>query len=70
VKKTFTRALIANAVLQFVVTRQRAGHAIEEGAAEALWVRYPFVVVLNALVWTIMLSMLGRVGSLLRHVVR
>jgi hypothetical protein len=65
--KTFTRALILNAVLQFVVTRQRAGNAIEEGVAEMLWVRYPFVVVMNALLWTIMLSTLGRVAGVFRR---
>lgn len=65
-RKTFTRALIINAVVQFVVTRQRAGNVIEEGAAEALWVRYPFVVLLNALLWTLMVSTLGRITGILR----
>ena len=65
-RKTFTRALVVNAVLQFIVTRQRAGHVIEEGAAEALWMRYPFTLLLNALLWTLMLSTLGRVASVLR----
>jgi hypothetical protein len=67
-RRTFTRALIINAALQFIVTRQRAGNAIEEGAAEALWLRYPFVVLLNALVWTVMLTTIGRVTSLFRGV--
>lgn len=65
-KKTFVRALIVNAVLQFIVTRQRAGNMIEEGAAEMLWLRYPLTVLLNALVWTLMLSTFGRVTGALR----
>lgn len=66
-KKTFVRVLAVNAVLQFVVTRQRAGRMIEEGAAEMLWLRYPLSVLLNALVWTLMLSAFGRVASALRR---
>ena len=65
--RTFTRALVINAVVQFIVTRRRAGNVIEEGAAEALWVRYPFTVLLNALLWTLMLSALGRVVSVFRR---
>ena len=65
--KTFTRALILNAVLQFVVTRQRAGNALEEGAAEAMWLRYPFVVLANALLWTIMLSTVGLIAGIFRR---
>jgi hypothetical protein len=65
-KRTFTRALIINAALQFVVTRQRAGNVLEEGGAEALWLRYPFVVLINALLWTLMLSAFGRVLSVVR----
>jgi hypothetical protein len=64
--KTFTRALVLNAVVQFVITRQRAGTVIEEGAAEMLWVRYPFVVLANALAWTLLLSALGRITRLVR----
>jgi hypothetical protein len=52
-----------HAVLQFIITRQRAGNVIEEGAAEMLWLRYPLTVMLNAIVWTLMLSTLGRVTS-------
>jgi hypothetical protein len=66
VRRTFTRALIINAVLQFIVTRQRAGNVLEEGAAEALWMRYPFTVLINALLWTLMLSTLGRVLGVFR----
>jgi hypothetical protein len=65
-KKTFVRALIVNAVLQFIVTRQRAGNMVEEGAAEMLWLRYPLTVLLNALVWTLMLSTFARVTGALR----
>ncbi len=65
-RKTFTRALIVNAVVQFIVTRQRAGNVIEEGAAEALWLRYPFTVMLNALLWTVMLSTAGRIFGVVR----
>jgi hypothetical protein len=65
-KNTFTRALVINAALQFVITRQRAGNVIEEGAAEALWMRYPFVVLLNALMWTLMVAAFRRVTNLVR----
>ena len=65
-RRTFTRALVVNAVLQFIVTRQRAGNVIEEGAAEALWLRYPFIVLFNALLWTLMFSTIGRVASVFR----
>lgn len=64
--KTFVRALMVTAVLQFVVTRQRAGQVVEEGAAEALWLRFPLVVLLNALMWTLMLSAIGRTLRLVR----
>ena len=64
--KTFVRALMVTTVLQFVVTRQRAGQVVEEGAAEALWLRFPFVVLLNALLWTLMLSAIGRTVRLVR----
>lgn len=65
-KRTFIRSLMISAVLQFIVTRQRAGNVIEEGAAEQLWMRYPFVVLLNALAWTLMVSTIGRVLRPLR----
>ena len=57
-RHTFVRAMVINALVQFVITRHRAGHAIEEGAAEVMWMRYPFAVMVNALVWTLMLAML------------
>lgn len=66
-KKTFVRALIVNAAFQFAVTRIRAGRMIEEGAAEALWLRYPFVVLFNALIWTLMLTTIGGVLRPLRR---
>lgn len=66
-KKAFFRSLAVNVVLQFIITRNRAGKTYEEGAAEALWIRFPFVVVANALIWALMFSTLGRViGSLRR----
>lgn len=65
--KTFVRALMVTAVLQFIVTRQRAGQVVEEGAAEALWLRFPFIVLLNALLWTLMLSAIGRTLRLVRR---
>ena len=65
-RKTFIRVLIVNAAVQFVITRQRAGNVLEEGAAEALWVRYPFMVLLNSLLWTLMLSGIGRVLGVFR----
>lgn len=69
-KKTFVRSLIVTAALQFIVTRTRAGNAMEEGEAEALWLRYPFVVVLNALAWTLMISTVGGVIRPLRRAIR
>ncbi len=63
----FLRALLVTAVLQFVVTRMRAGRVEEEGQAELLWVRYPFVVIANALAWTMMLSMASRVVRIFRR---
>jgi hypothetical protein len=67
VRKTFLRSLAISAVLQFAVTRARAGRVEEEGAAEALWLRYPFVVLLNALSWTLMLAALARVTRVVRR---
>lgn len=63
----FLRALVVTAVLQFVVTRMRAGRMEEEGQAELLWVRYPFVVLANALAWTMMVSIAGRGVRLIRR---
>ncbi len=63
----FVRALLVTAVLQFVVTRMRAGRVEEEGQAELLWVRYPFVVIANALAWTMMLSVAGRAVRIFRR---
>lgn len=64
--KTFLRLLIVNAVLQFITTRVRAGRVEEEGAAEAMWLRYPITVVVNALIWTLMISTVGRLLRPLR----
>jgi hypothetical protein len=65
-RRIFIRAIVINAVVQFAVTRYRAGHAIEEGAAEMMWVRYPVTVLMNALAWTLMLSMFRGTLGLLR----
>ena len=65
-RKTFVRILVVNAVLQFFVTRRRAGQTFEEGAAEMLWMRYPLSVLANALAWTLMLTALGRVAGVFR----
>ena len=59
-RRTFLLSLGVSAVLQFIITRQRAGHMIEEGAAEQLWMRYPLVVLLNALTWTMLISTVAR----------
>lgn len=66
-RKTFVRALVVNAVLQFAITRHRAGQAIEEGAAEVMWVRYPAVVLMNALTWTLLLALAGRAVGVFRR---
>lgn len=66
-RKTFIRSLAVTATIQFLVTRMRAGNAIEEGEAEALWLRYPFVVMLNALAWTLMLSTVGIITRPMRR---
>lgn len=61
-RKTFVRALLLNAAIQFAVTRHRAGQAIEEGEAEMMWLRYPAQVLLNAIAWTLMLALARRIG--------
>jgi hypothetical protein len=66
-KKTFVRALILNAIVQFVVTRARAGHAIEEGAAERMWLLYPANVLINAAVWTLMIVVARRMIGVVRR---
>jgi hypothetical protein len=58
-RKIFMRTLLVTAVLQFFVTRTRAGRVEEEGAAELMWVLYPFNVVVNAVAWTLLLSAAG-----------
>jgi hypothetical protein len=64
--KTFVRLLIVNAVLQFITTRMRAGRSEDEGAAEAMWLRYPLTVVINAFIWTLMVSTIARLVRPLR----
>ena len=65
-KRTFVRSLAISAALQFVVTRARAGRVQEEGAAEAMWMLYPVNVVMNALMWTLLISTFGGLVRLLR----
>lgn len=65
-KKTFVLALIIHAVFQFVITRHRAGRAIDEGAAEMMWLRYPASVLINAFMWSLMLTTVRRVAGALR----
>ena len=66
-RKIFVRTLAITAVIQFVITRAMAGHAIEEGRAERMWMMYPLNVLINALAWTLMLSLAGRFVRIFRH---
>ena len=66
-QKTFVRTLAVTAVMQFIVTRVRAGQAIEEGSAERMWMMYPLNVLVNALAWTIAIAAAGRVARAFRH---
>jgi hypothetical protein len=66
-KRRFVRTLLVTALLQFFITRQRAGRTLEEGAAEMLWLRYPSAVLANALAWTLMLSLFGATLSFFRR---
>jgi hypothetical protein len=65
-RKLFLRLLIVNAAVQFITTRMRAGRVEDEGAAEAMWAVYPVRVIVNALIWSLMLSTLGRLLRPLR----
>jgi hypothetical protein len=67
VGKIFFRLLVVNAVLQFFATRLRAGRVDEEGAAEDLWLRYPIVVLVNTVIWSLMISTIGRLIAPLRR---
>lgn len=55
-KQRFLRSLLIIAVVQFFLTRQAAGRAVEEGRAERMWMLYPLNVALNALAWTLILT--------------
>lgn len=55
-KQRFLRSLLIIAVVQFFITRQAAGRAVEEGRAERMWMLYPLNVALNALAWTLILT--------------
>ena len=48
--------LLVIAIVQFFITRHAAGNVIEEGRAERLWMLYPFNVVMNAAIWTVLLT--------------
>jgi len=65
--KIFLRLLIVNAVLQFIATRIRAGRAEDDGEAEGLWLRYPVTVIVNAFIWALMISTIGRMVRPLRR---
>lgn len=58
--------LAVTAVLQFMITRARAGRAIEEGRAEQMWMMYPANVLLNALAWTLLFAAAGRIVRVVR----
>lgn len=66
-RRIFLRTLAVTAVLQFVLTRARAGRVEEEGAAEMMWALYPFNVVLNAAAWTLLIASVGGVVRVLRR---
>ncbi len=68
-RKTFMRALIVTAAIQFAITRHFAGTVVEEGRAERMWAMYPFNVVMNALAWTFMLAVAGRAVRVVRRIV-
>jgi hypothetical protein len=66
-RKIFVRTLAVTAVIQFAVTRTMAGHAIEEGRAERMWMMYPLNVLINAIAWTLLLSLAGSFLRVFRH---
>jgi hypothetical protein len=65
-RKTFVRALVVTAVIQFAITRTLAGQTIEEGRAERMWMMYPLNVLMNALAWTLAISAGSRALHMLR----
>jgi hypothetical protein len=67
--KTFLRTLVVIAAVQFAITRHLAGQTLEEGRAERMWMLYPFNVVLNALVWTLLFVASARAWRLVRRIV-
>jgi hypothetical protein len=66
-RRRFLRTLAIVAVLQFFVTRQAAGNAIEEGRAERMWLLFPLNCVINAAMWTLVLTAIGGTMRLLRR---
>ncbi len=65
-RKIFVRTLAVTAVLQFAITRTMAGNAIEEGRAERMWMMYPATVLMNAVAWTLMFSVVVRIFRVFR----
>ncbi len=63
-RKRFLHTLAVVAVVQFAVTRTLAGHVLEEGRAERMWMMYPANVLLNAVAWTLLISAGGRVARI------
>lgn len=66
-RSTFLRTLAAIAIMQFFVTRNMAGRAMEEGRAERMWMLYPVNVLMNALAWTLLISAGGRALRIFRR---
>jgi hypothetical protein len=65
-RKRFLRTLLVVGALQFVTTRARAGNAVEEGAAERMWMLYPVNVLINAVLWTLMIAAVSRAFAIVR----
>lgn len=65
--KTFLRVLAVTVVLQFLVTRKAAGNVIEEGRAERMWMLFPVNVFLNAMAWTLVVTVIGKAVRAVRR---
>jgi hypothetical protein len=63
----FLRTLAVTAVFQFFVTRALAGQVIEEGRAERMWKLFPVNVLINAAVWTLIITAAGRATRVLHR---
>ena len=66
-KRRFLRTLMVIALVQFFVTRQAAGRVVEEGRAERMWMLYPFNVLINAAVWTLVFTLFAALSRTLRR---